>query len=184
MALKNTPNSYGTVAKLLHWLVALSAIILLLVGFFMDDIVDKSLKSQIYNLHKLVGLTVLILMLLRLGWRLINFQPGYPASVPIWEQKLARASHDLLYLALIVMPLSGWIMSTAAGHPPQLGAWLIHLPGIPPDTTIKHYAATIHSISAWVIIVAVSLHIAAALKHHFIDKNNVLVRMLPWIKKN
>lgn len=182
MSLKNTDTSYGSVTKFLHWIVALSVIALLIVGFIMNDIQDKALKMQVYNLHKLIGLTVLILMLIRLGWRLLNIQPGYPASIPNWEKKAARGIHDLLYLALIVMPLSGWIMSTAAGHPPHLGAWLLNAPWVPASKEIAHFAATIHSIFAWVIPGVVILHIAAAVKHHIIDKNDVLIRMLPWVK--
>lgn len=182
MALKNTTTRYGSVAKFFHWIVALAVIALLIVGFLMGGIHDKALKMQVVNLHKLIGVAVLLLMLCRLGWRLVNVQPGYPTSTPAWERKAARGVHDLLYLALILMPLSGWIMSTAAGKAPHLGAWLLTLPGISQSKTLAHFCNNAHSVLAWIIITAVSVHLLAALKHHFIDKNNVLIRMLPWVK--
>jgi cytochrome b561 len=182
MSLKNTATSYGSTTKFFHWTVALCVIALLIVGFMMDDIQNKALKMQVYNLHKLLGLTVLILMLSRLVWRLLNIQPGYPASVPRWEQRAARSVHDLLYLTLIIMPLSGWIMSTAAGHPPYLGSYLIKAPFISVSQSTAQFFNNLHSAFAWIIPGLISIHIAAAIKHHLIDKNNVLLRMLPWVK--
>ena len=182
MSLKNTATSYGAIAKFFHWTVALAVIALLIVGFIMGTIQDKALKLQVYNLHKLIGLTVLLLMLLRLVWRFMNVQPGYPAAVPRWERKAARGVNDLLYLALILMPLSGWIMSTAVGHPPQLGSWLIAVPGIEINKTMANFFNTLHSILAWIIPGIIIIHLAAAIKHHWFDKNEVLIRMLPWVK--
>ncbi len=182
MTLKNTITRYGSIAKFFHWTVAFAVIGLLIVGFIMGNVQDKALKMQIYNVHKLIGLAVLVLMLLRLVWRLINVQPGYPAAVPKWERKAARGVHDLLYLALIVMPLSGWMMSTAAGRPPHLGSWLLAMPGIEVNKELAHYFNTLHGILAWIIPAVLIIHIAAAVKHHWFDKNEVLIRMLPFAK--
>jgi cytochrome b561 len=182
MQLKNTTTSYGAITKLLHWTVAILVIALLTVGFLMGDISDKTLKMQVYNLHKLLGLGILLLMLSRLIWRLINIQPGYAATIPSWEKRAARAVHDVLYLCLIVMPLSGWIMSTATAHAPHIGSWVLNAPGMVGNQLAGHYAANLHRALAWGIPAFVLLHIVAALKHHFLDKNNVLLRMLPWVK--
>lgn len=182
MSLKNTANHYGAIAKFFHWTVALAVIGLLIVGFIMGNVQDKALKMQIYNVHKLIGLVVLGLMLLRLVWRLINVQPVYPAGVPNWERKAARGVHDLLYLALITMPISGWMMSAAAGRPPHLGRWLLAMPGIEINKGLAHYFNTLHGILAWIIAAALVVHLAAALKHHCLDKNEVLMRMLPFAK--
>lgn len=182
MSLKNTVTSYGSIAKFFHWTVAFTVIALLIVGFIMGNVQDKALKMQVYNLHKLIGLAVLVLMLLRLVWRLMNVQPGYPAAVPKWECKAARGVHDLLYLVLIVMPLSGWIMSTAAGHPPHLGSYSLAFPGVEVNKAVSYYCNTLHGILAWIIPAVIAIHVGAAVKHHWFDKNEVLLRMLPWAK--
>jgi len=182
MALKNTAEQYGSLSKFFHWTVAIMVVALLTVGFIMDDISDKALKMQVYNIHKLIGLSVLLLMIMRLLWRLNNVLPEYPPTVPKWARKAARATHDLLYLVLIIMPLSGWIMSSAAGHPPHLGSWSLGIPGLTANKTLAQYGNSLHYVLAWAIPSLILLHIGAALKHHFMDKDEVLLRMLPWAK--
>lgn len=178
MALKNTTTGYGSLTKSLHWLIFLFIVSLIPIGFFMGDIPVRSIKFQVYNLHKLFGLLVLLLMIVRLAWRWQNVSPQSPLGVPRWQQKLATCVHYLLYALLIAMPVSGWVMATAAGHYPHL--WSLQLPllGLSKNKLIATIAANIHQILAWTIIVTVSLHILAAIKHHFIDKNEVLTRIL------
>ena len=181
MTLTNTNQSYGSIAKFLHWLIAIIVICLLFAGYFMGDIADKSLKLQVFNLHKLFGLSVLALILLRLLWRLANPVPLLPPEMALWERTLEKTVKAFFYIALFVMPLSGWIFSTADGHAPHLGNIKLAAPFIPLNKTLADDIFNIHSTFAIIIIGLLCLHIAGALKHHFINKDNVLRRMLPKI---
>ncbi len=180
MALANTQTHYGSVSKLFHWLTALAVISLLIVGWWMGGL-DKTLayKWTVYNVHKLVGLTVLAVTLLRILWLLHCKHPALPHSIPAIERFAARAVHVALYTVLMLMPLSGWVMSTAGDHAPTLGKHALPMPTIALNKTVAHQWNTLHEVLAWVIVALVVLHILGALKHHFIDKNNVLRRMLP-----
>lgn len=175
MKFRNTNQHYGTISKSLHWLIAILVIGMLFLGYFMSDIKDKALFSQVINLHKLIGLTILILMIARLLWMLINPRPTL-ANTKAWERFLERAVHFLLYFVLIVMPLSGWIMSVAAGHIPHLFSWTIDLP-IQKDKALAESSESIHNTLAIIIIVLLSIHVLAGLYHHFVKKDNVLKRM-------
>ena len=174
---RNTENSYGLVAKVLHWLIFFLILGLLLVGFFMDDISDKALKGQIINLHKLIGITVLGLMIVRAIWALMNPKPLLPINTPVWQRMAERTVHYLIYVALICMPISGWVMSVAAGHPPHFFETLLTLP-IPENKTLSDAGWTIHQSLAWIIIGLISIHVLAALYHAVIKKDEVLSRML------
>jgi cytochrome b561 len=181
MALFNTKSSYGSVAKFFHWTVSFFVICLLCVGFFMGDIGDKALRGNVYNVHKLIGLTVLCLMVLRTTWMLMNPKPGLDTSK--FEKFIERSVHALFYTLLLLMPLSGWMMATAAGYLPHIGSWSFAMPGIVKSDDIKELAGIIHEVVAWTLLTLVVLHVAAALKHHFINKDSVLRRMLPKKRK-
>lgn len=180
--LKNTADSYGSVTKTLHWLIALLVIGMLIFGFILDGMPKGSMKDTLIGLHKSVGMTVLLLMVIRLSWRFINPQPVLPITIPRWEQRAARGLHFLLYIVLFAMPVSGWVMSSLGGHPVMF--WNIFNAALPvvPNKTWAHNFFTLHAVIAWIIIGFLILHIAAAFKHHFIEKNNVLRRMLPGYK--
>lgn len=179
MSLKNTQTNYGSVAKFFHWLIFIIIVWQFVVGFFVED-VEKILHLQsLFPLHKSIGLAVLLIIALRLLWAVYNPKPLLPEISKTWERFLAHATHVLLYASIIVMSLSGWIMSTAAGKAPMLGGYKLPMPGISISKTLSTQAAEVHLIAAWVLIALVSLHILAALKHHFINRDNVLKRMLP-----
>jgi cytochrome b561 len=145
-------------------------------GFFMDDIKDETLRRSIYNIHKLIGLAILSLMLFRLFWKMINIQPQ-SLNEKKWQRFLERSVHWLLYLFLITMPLSGWVMSTAAGHPPQLFGWSLSLP-IQPNKALAEVFVDVHNTLAFIILITIGLHFSAAMYHFFIKKDGVLQRML------
>lgn len=178
MTWKNTSTEYGSVAKFLHWLIFLLIFAMLTIGFLMDDIGNEVIRAQVFNAHKLVGLSVLLLMILRLIWALTNPKPVLPVGTPRWQKVFERLGHGLIYLALLVMPVAGWVMSSAAGKPPHLFPWVLALP-VPVDTSLKETAAFVHYWLAIVIIALISLHVIAALYHHFVKKDNVLLRMMP-----
>ncbi|HTM63934.1 MAG TPA: cytochrome b [Gammaproteobacteria bacterium] len=175
MALMNSANSYGSVAKILHWLIFALVFVMIVGGFFMGD-VPKDYKGVIYNLHKLTGVTILLIVLLRLGWKLINVKPRLPADTSVWQRRAERAVHDLLYLLIIAMPLAGWIGSSSAGKAPHIGDFKIALP-IPESKSLIETMFEMHEMIAYGIIALVCIHVAAALYHHYVKKDDVLRRM-------
>lgn len=184
MSLRNTENSFGSIAKFFHWLIALCIIGLIIVGLTMVNITDKPLKMQIFNYHKLFGLTVLALVILRILWRWVNIVPKLPASMPRWEFALESAVKFALYFCILLMPISGWIFSSAAGYYPHIGNIVFAAPGIPKSKAIAEFFKQVHITTAWVLIGLLVLHILGALKHHFINKDNILRRMMPGSKND
>lgn len=179
MSLKNTKTSYGLVSKSIHWLMALIVISMLAVGFFMGDF-SKPLKSTVYMLHKSFGLLILTLVVVRLIWNWTTSTPDYEESLTPIEQKTSTAGHHLLYLLLLVMPLTGLFMSIASKrYPTFFNLFTVsYFPAIPETKYFSQLMHDSHEIIAWVFVMVISLHILAALKHHFISKNNVLKRMM------
>ena len=179
---KNTQETYGSAAKSLHWLIALLVIGMLIFGFILTGLADNPTTSELIGVHKSVGLTILLLMIIRLCWRFINPQPLLPMTVPLWEQIAARSVHVFFYFALFLMPISGWVMSSLGGHPVNFWGWIdVRLPVAVNKPLAKQFF-NVHTTIAWIIIGLLVLHIGAAIKHHFIEKNNVLRRMLPGYK--
>ena len=179
---KKHPNSYSSGSKFFHWLIALIVILMLVGSFFLEDLPKEYIGSA-FMMHKSFGITVLFLMLLRLFWLGISGKVPLPATVPRWERVVSHFVQYALYLFLILMPLSGWIMSVAANKIPYyFGLFHFSLPGIEPSKDLAVLMKQTHNIMAWIIIALVVLHIAGAIKHHFIDKDEVLRRMLPGHK--
>lgn len=177
MAKRNTYQSYGSISKFFHWTIALLIIGMIIYGYSLSFL-PESWAPTAYNIHKLFGLLILTLMLLRLIWALMNPKPKLPSKTPLWEIALERLMHFSLYLVLLAMPISGWLLASAAGKPPRLFGLSLGLP-IAKNDWLRDNADTVHITLAIVIIVMVTLHVLAALKHHFIDKDNVLKRMMP-----
>lgn len=178
MSLRNTIAAYGSVAKFFHWLIFLLLLFMIIFGYFLSSI-PKDYQPMAYNIHKLTGITILTLMILRGMWALVNPKPTLPAGTLPWQHSVERAVHFLLYLVVITMPLAGWIGSVAAGRPPHLGNFEFNLP-IKQNKIISETALNVHGLIAILIIVLVSVHILAALYHHFIKQDNILRRMLPY----
>ena len=174
----SSKTHYGKVAIILHWLIGLAIITMLGCGLLMGDISDKALRHSVYNWHKCSGVVILALVLLRIIWRLLNTQPALPQGMSTLERLAARVSHGLLYVAMLVMPVSGWMMATAAGYLPKFGHTPLAMPFIPLQKALAHKAGTVHEYLAWILIGLVTIHVLAALKHHFINKDTVLKRML------
>lgn len=175
MLIKNTDQRYGRIAVLLHWLMAVIVLGLLTLGLYMVRLPIGLEKLKLYGWHKEYGLLVLGLILLRLLWRLYNITPRL--ALPSWEKAAARVVHWLLYALMILMPLTGWLLTSAAGLRPAFFG-LITLPAlIAPDEALRNTFGTLHEIFAWSLIGLILLHTAAALKHHFIDRDDILRRM-------
>lgn len=174
----NTDVSYGSISKALHWFIAITAIIMLL-GVFYIDLIPKSMKGTFFFFHKATGVLILFLMLFRLSWSIENQKTTLPKAMPCIEKLLARGMQHLLIFFMILMPLSGWIMATAAGRNPTFyGLFNMPLPFIPQSKELATQMSSLHEIIAWTLLALLSLHILGALKHHFINKDNVLKAML------
>ena len=179
MMVKNTHTQYGAVSKTLHWLIGLTIIGLLTVGLYMEGLDASPLKFQIYGLHKAIGIIVLAAFFVRIFWRFTNIVPHALPSHKSWEKFLAHSVHLLLYVAMIGMPISGWAMSSAAGYPVDMFG-LFTLPHlVEKDEGLSDLMREVHAIMGYGLIAAICLHVAGALKHHVLDKDNTLKRMLP-----
>lgn len=177
--LRNTADSWGGLAKLLHWLLALLVFGQLALGWAAVLWRLSPLKLDLFVLHKSFGLVVLVLMLPRLLWRLLNPTPLLPAAMPRWQRHAARVSHGLLYLLLLLLPLSGWVLSSAADIPFRV-FWLWPLPAlVAPDEAVEDTAAALHFVLVVLLGLVLSAHVGAALWHHYRLRDEVLVRMLP-----
>ncbi|MDD3445816.1 MAG: cytochrome b [Zavarzinia sp.] len=176
-------NDYTSIAKLLHWFMAALLIGVWIVGFLLDDMPKGPDKMAMVNLHKAVGSTVIVLVGLRIVWRLFHPVPRLPDSIPPVLQLLARLGQFLLYGLMIGMPVSGWLMSSAFGYPVMM-AGIIEMPNpfSAPDPELAQAFAKAHGLMAWILALTVIAHIALALKHHFFAKNDVLLRMLPRLR--
>ena len=188
--LQNSETRYGAVAVTLHWLIALIIIGMLFLGKYMADLPrDDPAKFDLIQLHKSIGITILTLSVLRLVWRLVNKVPPLPANMPAWERLAAHASHILLYVLIIGIPLTGWMMVSASplGIPTiWFGTIEIpHLPGLQgfaDQHAVEHDFKGAHELLGNLMIGLLVIHAGAALKHHFWDRDDVLVRMLPFTK--
>lgn len=172
-------STYTRVAKSLHWLMAVLLIGLLSLGFYMADLPLSPDKLQLYSWHKWAGVTVFALVWLRLLWRLTHRPPAYPDSMSVALQRLAHAGHWALYGLMIAIPLTGWLMSSAKGFQTVWwGIWPI--PDVlAKDKELGHTLQEVHEALNWLLVLMISGHVAAALKHHWIDRDDVLTRMLP-----
>lgn len=175
--IRNTQSTYGSVAKTFHWLIFFLVTFMIFLGYFMDDISDKPWRSFWMNTHKLIGLSIFLLMILRLLWALANPKPFLP-DAKAWERKTEVTVHVLLYVVLLAMPIAGWVMAVTAGHPPHLFNFHFDLP-LEKNENVSDVALNIHNTLAIVIIVLASAHILAALYHYIIRKDKILQRMLP-----
>ena len=168
---------YHKISMLFHWLVGLIIIGLLIAGLIMVDM-PKPDKYTVYGWHKAFGIFVLILVVLRLSWRLKQGAPALSANVPTYQLFASKLTHWALYVMMLLMPLAGWVMSSAGGH--SVSMFGIPIPAIVnKDKELGSLAHDVHEIGAWVIIGLISLHVFAAFYHHFIRKDGLLWRMWP-----
>lgn len=177
MLIKNTSDSYGIIAKALHWIISILIITLLCVGFYIASLPPSPEKWEILSMHKATGILVLMLVFLRVIWRLSNIQPALPSSLPNILVKLANANIFLLYFLMIAMPVSGATASLFSGHDISFYG-LFTIKALADKSDISSYAWLAHETIAFIFIAAISAHILAALYHHFVLKDNVLRRMI------
>ena len=176
MPLENTATQWGWLSKTLHWLTALLIFVQIPLGFYAESLKLSPLKMDVFVWHKSLGMLVFMLLILRLLWRIKGTIPQALESSKV-QAGLARAAHGLLYGLMVLLPISGWITSSAANIPVKL-FWLIPLPAlVGPDDALKSLAAEVHEISVFVLLLILNLHIGAALRHHLMLRDNVFRRM-------
>lgn len=186
----NTETRYGAVAVTLHWLIAIGIIGMLILGKYMQALPDTDAsKFDLFQLHKSFGISILALSVLRLLWRLVNKVPALPAHMGRWERFAAHTSHFLLYVLMVGIPLSGWALASSSplGIPTLwFGQFEVpHLPGLQgyaDQHAVEHQAHEVHEWLGNLMIVLLLIHVGAALKHHFWDRDDVLIRILPFSK--
>ena len=182
MALKSDASHWGSLAKFFHWTTVILILIQATIGLIMVELPKRPNVIPVYTFHKSLGLTIFALALLRLGWRLFDPRPEEPASVPHWQVKAARIGHAALYTLIFIVPLSGWLFDSATRLRPLYWFGLFQVPSLTggPNETLKPIAEAAHEWLFWTLAVVAAGHVVAALIHHFRDRDEVLVRMLPW----
>lgn len=176
MRIKNSQDHFGFVAIFLHWLIAFLIIGLLILGIYMVNIPISLEKLKLYGWHKEYGLLALGLAIIRLGWRLMNITPQL--SLPLLEKLAARAAHWAFYGFMFAMPITGWLITSAAGLPASFFG-LITLPNlVSPNEELRQLFQEVHEWLGYGLIATIIVHTSAALKHHFINKDDILKRMI------
>jgi cytochrome b561 len=176
------PARYTTTAIALHWLIFTLVACGFSLAVYMVDLPLSPLKLKYFSWHKWIGVTLFLLALARLAWRLTHRAPALPADMRVWQRRAAVAMHALLYALIVVIPVTGWLYSSAAGLPTvYLG--LVQLPDLlTKDKALAARLKDLHVVLNYTMLVLIISHVAAALKHHFVDRDDVLWRMLPCVK--
>jgi len=174
---------YTRTAMVLHWVLALAITGLFVFGLYMTDLPLSPARLKFYNWHKWVGMSILILSVVRLLWRIVHRPPALPAPVaqamPRWQQAAHAGTHHLMYLLFFAVPLLGWAYSSAAGFPIVLFGVLPLPDFVAKDPALAESLKTLHHLLAYVLAAAVVAHVGAALKHQFIDRDGLIRRMIP-----
>ena len=176
--MRNTKTSYGPITKLFHWVIGVSIITLIAVGLYMTDMKDSPLKWEIFNIHKATGVVVFVLAAMRFLWLLISPVPEFINKTTPMLNYAAKAVHYTMYLMMFGSPISGIIMSLFSGHAISMYG-LYTIEPIYKVHPFAQYALDTHIFLGWFWIAVLTLHISAALYHHFFLKDRTLVRMLP-----
>jgi cytochrome b561 len=177
------PARYTGTAIALHWLIAFLILAAFPLGVYMHELPLSPSKLQLYSYHKWLGVTVFLLAVARLTWRATHTPPPLPATDPAWQQHAGHGLHLLLYVLLFAIPLSGWLMSSAKGFQ-TIYLGVLPLPDlIGKDQALGELLTEVHETLNFALLGLFVAHVAAALKHHFIDRDSVLVQMLPFLDK-
>ena len=184
-------QTYTKTAILLHWIIALMIVAQFGVGLVMGekDMWEPVVQGQLYGFHKALGMLVIVLTLVRIGWRLINPPPALPTGMKNWEVMAVKVTHGLFYVLLLAIPVSGWALVTAAGRGPIDIFGVFAWPDMPVLSAIENKGdfresiSETHEIMAYGMLALLGLHIAAGFKNHFVYKDNVFTRMLAFFKQ-
>jgi len=182
---------YSAVAILFHWAIAALIVLNIWIGWRMGALKGLA-QFDLFQLHKSIGVTVLLLSVLRLGWRLLHPAPAWPVSMAPLERRAAGTVHWLLYAIMIALPLTGWVIVSASLYnlPTMLFKtvpWphlsLVHDLPMAARKTIGDRFVVVHEWLAWSLLASAALHVAAAFKHHFWNRDDVMMRMIPHLRR-
>lgn len=177
--INNTHNRYGWLTKLFHWLVFFMVAAQLFVGYLRHEFFSHPESHQLMLLHKSLGLTLIPVMLLFILWSCFQKKPAWPAAMPRYERIMARVAHVLIYALILVMSISGWCWSSSAGYPPSwFGLCTLPAPWVAGHTHLTALFSQIHVTCAVIVSIVLGVHILAAFKHYFFDRDDILQRML------
>jgi len=177
--------TYDRVAITLHWLIAAGVFAQIALGWWMIDIPKSppGLRAGWFNLHKSIGITLGLLILVRLAWRLTHRPPRLPPSLPAWQRAAAAFNHTLLYVCMVVMPVSGYLGSSFTKYP--IKYWGYTLPRWGWDAPVlKELTSQIHYATVGIFMVLIALHVAAALRHALLGRDGVFERMWAWPRRS
>lgn len=182
--LKNTENTYGSLHRAFHWIMAIMIIGMICVGMYIhgldpENAAEAPIKSSLGALHKATGMVILLLVALRTAWVFSGPRPGLPDSVPRWQRIAAKSLHHGFYLLMFAIPISGYVMSSHAQKPVSIYG-LFEIPPLFAEKNIESAKAVFewHEVMAELLLVLIVVHVLIALKHHFVDRDNILRRML------
>jgi cytochrome b561 len=180
---RNDVHRWGWIAQLLHWSVVGLLVAQVTLAWMASDLPLGLEKLVLLTRHKSIGLLILLLVALRILWRLASTTPAPAPAMPIWQRRLAATTQGIIYICLVALPMSGWVMSSARNFSVSFFG-LYQLPDfVEPGETLYEASRNAHELLVWVLAVAVLLHVLGALKHHFIDRDDVLRRMLPFASR-
>jgi cytochrome b561 len=175
-----TMQKFGRARRSFHWLIAGLLLIQIPLALYMVDQPEGADQFANYALHKSFGMVLFSVGVARLVWALLSKRPALPADTPRWEKVIAKVTQAILYILICLMPMSGWMMSSLADVPITIFG-LFTLPMlVPPDKETMESFRDMHEIQSWILLTVITLHAAAALRHHFITRNDILRSMLPW----
>lgn len=176
-------DRYSTVSLVFHWGIALTVLtqVLLITA---HEATEGPISREFVQTHKALGITILVLTLLRIGWRLSNPKMPTPAGTPGWQKQAARVSHFLFYVLLIGLPLGGWAASSAGSRVVEwFGLFPLPMLPVPMDRDLAGTFMDAHRLGVKVLYVLLAVHVLASLKHHFVDRDGVLRRMIPFLPR-
>lgn len=179
------PEVWSRSARLFHWLIAGLILVQGSIGLIMVELPKRPNIIPVFTLHKSIGLTILLLAVLRLGFRLIQRSPN-KLPLPGWQDALSKTTHVALYVLIFAIPLSGWLFDSASSLRPLYWWWWLDIPSLTggPNPQLADIVRNIHETLFWILVAVTALHVAGALKHHFLDHDDTLRRMLPWTTRN
>ncbi len=179
---QSTPTRYSAVAQLFHWVIAGLVVTQFVLARMADDLPLGARKLGLLARHKSFGMTILMLAILRLLWRLKHSPPALPPAMSPLERAIARGTHIAFYVLLFAMPITGWMMSSAKNYSVSWFSLFTWPNLIGKNEAAFNFLLATHQTLSYVLFVIAVLHILAALKHHFWNRDNVLLRMLPFTK--
>jgi len=183
---KDRPKGWNRPARLLHWTSAILILAMVAFGIYIDEYVsDVYEQLELIQLHKSWGFVAFVLGVLRVAWRLATPTPALPPEMPTWQRAASHTTHVLLYVLILLLPLSGWLLASASDAQELFGVrnevfglFALPDPFQPGSDALSRFFGFVHNFSANLLLAIVAVHALAALKHHFVDRDNVLIRMI------